>query len=85
MEKKSLDIKCPDVLEKLIPLWQISIYQVKVELKEIYTTSLVSHHVWALPLAIKESCGLETEYVESHFQRCKQKLCMINIPSNFIC
>lgn len=58
-------ITFPDVLEKLLPSWQVSVSQVRKELKEIYTVSLVSQHEKAPALAIKETC----EYFNSHFQR----------------
>jgi len=37
---KSPYITFPDVLEKLLPSWQVSVYQVRMELKEIYIVSL---------------------------------------------
>lgn len=58
-------ITFPDVLEKLLPAWQDSVSQVRNELKEIYTVSLVSQHEKSPGLAIKETC----EYFNSHFQR----------------
>lgn len=72
--RKNPYIILPDALEKLFPLWRTSVYQVRVELKEMSTISLVSQREQALALVVKETCGLQSEYFDSQFQRWKQKL-----------
>lgn len=72
--RKNPYIIFPDALEKLFPLWRTSVYQVRVELKEMSTISLVSQREQALALVVKETCGLQSEYFDSQFQRWKQKL-----------